>query len=234
MGVAIFGTYVSDPAVGLRTTNMNRKYCTPLATFGALLVAGAANAGFVIMDNGGAPLSVISPIPTNNDFRAELNGLGITQLTLGGSLALSPDTMPGGAIGISVFASEAGFMNQFNLGTASFTSPGNLAWMERAVGSVPGGPGMVPFEFCALTISSCLNNAQNANTAAGSFQSVGMWVSADGNTAWLLWDDSGSDTDDNHDDLIIRLTYRVPEPATLGLLGLGLLGVGAIRRKRTA
>ena len=90
------------------------------------------------------------------------------------------------------------------------------------------------FEFCALTISSCLNNAQNADTGPGSFQSVGMWVSADGNTAWLLWDDSGSDIDDNHDDLIIRLTYRVPEPATLGLLGLGLLGVGAIRRKRTA
>ena len=208
-----------------------------MAALGALLVAGAANAGFVIIDNGGAPLSTVSPIPNNNDFRADLIGAGITNSFLqGGSLSVTPG--PRGAanyiIGVDVFASEAGFSNRFTLGAASFTSPGNLSWMQRSVGSVVGGSGVLDFEFCALTISSCLTNAQNADTGPGSFQSVGMWVSEDGNTAWLLWDDSGSDTDDNHDDLIVRLTYRVPEPATLGLLGLGLLGVGAIRRKRTA
>ncbi|HPF28002.1 MAG: PEP-CTERM sorting domain-containing protein [Steroidobacteraceae bacterium] len=205
-----------------------------IAATAVLGFAGIANAGFVIIDTNGAPRTTVSPIPTNNDFRAELVAAGISRFELGTSLSVTPG--PAGAseyfIDIEAFGSEAGYTNRFTMGTTSFTSPGNLSWGPRFVGTVPGGSGVMDFEFCALTISACISNVQNDNTGMESAQSIGMWVSEDGNTAWLLWDDSGARQDDNHDDLIIRLTYRVPEPATLGLLGLGLLGLGVVRRKR--
>jgi hypothetical protein len=216
---------------------MNRKILAPLAAVGALLIAGAANAGFVIVNNSAPAVSTVSPIPTNNDFRSQLIAAGVTQFSLGGVLSLTPGALGAGnyAIDIDVFAAEAGILNRFTYGAVSYTAPGNLSWAMRRQGTISGpAGGVLPFEFCATSISRCLTNTQNDATQFGSEQSIGMWVSEDGNTAWLLWDDSGASFDDNHDDLIVRLTYRVPEPATLGLLGLGLLGVGAVRRKRRA
>ena len=51
----------------------------------------------------------------------------------------------------------------------------------------------------------------------------------------IFWDDSGAKNDDNHDDFIAIARYRatsVPEPSTLFLIGAGLLGSAALRRRR--
>ena len=80
-----------------------------------------------------------------------------------------------------------------------------------------------------------MSNGLNDLLGWNANQSIAYSVS--GNEAWLFWDDSGAGPDDNHDDMLIKAVFTpkaVPEPATLGLFGLGLLGVWAGSRRRAA
>lgn len=50
-----------------------------------------------------------------------------------------------------------------------------------------------------------------------------------GDVVWLAFGDSGA----SNDDMIIRITETVvPEPASLAILGMGLLGLGFAARRR--
>jgi PEP-CTERM motif len=193
-------------------------------------IASSAQAGFVKIDADVTPLMETSEISNANDFKGIFNGLGVTDYTLGASLGVDV----AGTVSYWYFGKEAGYRNDFSTGGLSYSS-GFTPTMQNKfgapvyIGSVDVGPGALDFRFCAFsspTVSQgCLTNLQNDGVGLGAYQSIAF--STSGNLAWLFWDDSGAGPDDNHDDMLIKAVFSprsVPEPATLGLFGLGLLG----------
>jgi hypothetical protein len=150
---------------------------------------------------------------------------------------------------IEYFGAEAGYTNNFIFdGSTLYTHVGGTG---GAAGSFTGAPldsdlfagsfsGPAPFSFSGSwgSVANGSNPDWNSNPNVPNFFVACIGGGTSCGSAWVLLDDGGAGPDDNHDDMIIRLTVQpsdvVPEPGTFVLMGLGLLGAGFIARRKRA
>jgi hypothetical protein len=216
---------------------MSKRPFTKIIAAAALLgTAAVAQASFIEIDGDATPKSTIN-VASANDFAGDLDDFGVTSYTLGASLA----TDVAGYVTYYYYGKEAGYTNHFQTGglsqTTGYTQSESFFGDPWIVGWAEVGAGVLDFRFCAYDYESalrgCVTNAQNDGLGLYSYQSIAMSIVGD--SAWLFWDDSGAGPDDNHDDMLIRAAFSttrpVPEPGTLTLFGLGLLGMGLARKR---
>lgn len=165
----------------------------------------------------------------------------------GANLSLFGAGASGVTIDFEYLGKEAGNTNSFwfqgielfNTSTVASAGTWSTSGRNMTVNNVMNG--LLNFKFKTSGGSQSVANGSNPNDAAGDI-GVNFFVTLVADEAgtfgqqWDLWFDDQAQGDDNHDDMAIRMTLRggtvrVPEPTALALLGLGLLGFAAARKR---
>lgn len=177
----------------------------------------------------------VNSIPSNNDFQADLAAEGLFAYTsTGAAVSLSGKSR----LKFEFLGSESGFFDSFRVGMTTLYS-------ESVSGLIDNWASPVDLGTIAYT-SGPINDwffdsvqgvtGQGIGTKAfGIFLPRGLQAGDvfKSRVLYLGFDDQPQNADDNHDDIIIRVTAAIPEPATWAMMiaGFGLVGF-AVRRQR--
>jgi hypothetical protein len=197
--------------------------------FAGLLSAGSAQAGLIATDAG-----MGSTYTTNNNNDLGLPG-GKSQTVLVG-YQLGAETF--GALSYEYLGKEAGYTNtvyfDISINNCTFSTATSVKG-QTCSSWTPGGPLAFTFTTSGGGTSQSISNGDvfSVNSA----MTFGL-KQIDAFSWYILLDDSGGNPNDkDFDDLGLKVVFTphaVPEPGTLALLGLGMAGLGAMRRRRKA
>lgn len=207
-----------------------KKVLTLLAGISAMVIPASVHAQLVQIN-----FVASNPVPANNDFQAQLAGLGLTAYTTTGATMILDSNAN---IFFEFLGSESGFSDTFTAGAVTHTetsgfedhfgAPIALGWESFLAGSLAGLLNFTSTGGMPATVGQ-----DGFGIFLGPNQTSGDSVSV----FYLGYDDQINSQDDNHDDFIVRATIHppVPEPTTWAMMLIGFAGVGyAMRRSRRA
>lgn len=237
---------------GMGKTRVGKAGVAAMALMAALVLGtGEAGAGILLLDSMGAGGSVSQGQP--NDLLEDIYGTGVTarQGYYGSTIRLAEKA----TLTFTFLGFEAGYDNEFLL-DADGNGRFDLIFSNKGGGAVDingkartaigdtyivaldpknFGGGIIPFLFKA-NVGGKKGSVANGSANDGP---VDFFTSYDedplavaGPSLVLLFDDGGAGVDSDYDDMGVRIAAAVSEPATVALLGGGLLALGWIGRRR--